>query len=163
MGAYWGSRTFPQVTLGERGQRPYDHVIRVASQSHSERWFQRTGWRRRDRSFVLIDESCLLPTAKTYITPKPGPEESHLAFMSQEEATMFKKMLVLALLLPGVGGCIWRGDHGRGQDEHGRDHQDRGRQEEHRDHRQAAVIEPEHVHGAECGHVLLGCFWFNVE
>ena len=76
---------------------------------------------------------------------------------------MFGKMLAMAFLLPGVGGCIWPGDRGDGQDEHGRGHQDHGRQEEHRDHRQAAVIEPHHVHGDDCGHVLWGCVWINAD
>ena len=46
---------------------------------------------------------------------------------------MFKKMLVLALLLPGVGGCIW--SEGRGHHVH--------------------------AHCYECHHVYRGGVWVS--
>jgi len=58
---------------------------------------------------------------------------------------MIKKMLVLALLIPGAGGCIWS---------EGREH---GRHEEHHE----VVVHPEHVHCVGCGHVLRGGVWVH--
>jgi hypothetical protein len=68
---------------------------------------------------------------------------------AKKEASMFRKMLVLALLLSGVGGCIWR--------------EDRGRQEGHRDHRESVVVTPAHVHCDGCGHVLRGGIWVGAD
>ncbi len=58
---------------------------------------------------------------------------------------MFKKMLVLALLLPGVGGCFWSDDGGR--------------HEGHRHYRESVVVTPAHVHCVGCGHVFRGGIW----
>jgi len=55
---------------------------------------------------------------------------------------MIKKMLVLGCLLPGLGGCFWSDGHERHEGHHG-----------------AAVVHPEHAHGAGCGHVLRGGIW----
>jgi hypothetical protein len=55
----------------------------------------------------------------TYIAAKPGPEESHVAFTGQKEATMFRRILILAMLLPALGGCFFHGEgEGRGHHEH---------------------------------------------
>jgi hypothetical protein len=62
---------------------------------------------------------------------------------------MFKKMMVLALLLPSVGGCIWR--------------EGRGRDEGHRDHHAAVVVQPAHVHCVGCGHVFRGGVWIDAD
>jgi hypothetical protein len=48
----------------------------------------------------------------TYIAPKPGPEETHVAFTGQKEAMMFKKILVLAIMLPALGGCFFHAEGG---------------------------------------------------
>jgi hypothetical protein len=51
---------------------------------------------------------------------------------------MFKKMLVLALLLPGLGGCIWsEGRHG------------------------AVIVSPIHAHCIGCHHVYRGGVWVS--
>jgi hypothetical protein len=92
----------------------------------------------------------------TYIAPNRGPGELHIAFAGHKEATMFKKMLVLGLLLPGVGGCFWSEDQGR-------DREQRGRHEEHRDHHETVVVAPEHVHCVGCGHVLRGGVWVHAD
>lgn len=55
--------------------------------------------------------------------------------------SMFKKMLVLAMLLPGVGGCIVSG--GRGP--HG--------------HHGPAVVSPVHLDCIGCRHVFRGGIW----
>jgi hypothetical protein len=68
---------------------------------------------------MRVGEHCRLPGRMAYIAPKTGSEESHVAFKGQQEATMFTKILVLALLLPGVGGCIWPGDGGAVHNERG--------------------------------------------
>jgi hypothetical protein len=83
---------------------------------------------------------------------KLEPEESPVAFMGKKEAAMVKKMLVLALLVPGMGGCIWSEDRGR-------DHAESGRHEEHRE----VVVQPEHVHCVGCGHVFRGGVWVNAD
>jgi hypothetical protein len=58
---------------------------------------------------------------------------------------MSKKLLVLVLLLPGVGGCFWSDDGGR--------------REGHREHRETVVVTPAHVHCVGCGHVFRGGIW----
>lgn len=64
---------------------------------------------------------------------------------------MFSKMLVLALLVPGAGGCFFSS---------GRDHESRGRHEEHHDHGTVTVVAPAvHVHGSGCGHVFRAGIW----
>jgi len=60
---------------------------------------------------------------------------------------MIKKMLVLALLIPGAGGCIWSEDRGHG---HG-----------HHEERHEVVVQPVHVHCVGCGHVLRGGVWVH--
>ena len=52
---------------------------------------------------------------------------------------MFKKILVLAALIPGLAGCFVSDDDGRHH----------GRHEVHRDH----------SHGSGCGHVFRGGIW----
>jgi hypothetical protein len=82
---------------------------------------------------------------------------------------MLKKMLVLALLLPGVGGCIWHEGHGRGHDERGRGHEEqrggheRAGAEEHLNHPETLMADSAHAHGAGCGHVFQGCFWIDAD
>ena len=61
---------------------------------------------------------------------------------------MFRKMMVLALLFPGLGGCIWR--------------EDRGRHEGGREHHSEVEVRPVHVHGVGCGHVFRGGVWITV-
>lgn len=53
---------------------------------------------------------------------------------------MFKKMLVLALLLPGLGGCIW--SEGRG-------------------HHGGVTVSPIHAHCIGCHHTLRGGVWVS--
>ena len=60
---------------------------------------------------------------------------------------MLKKLLVLALLIPGMG-CLVREERGGG----------RG----HRDHHDSVVVTPVHVHRSGCGHVFRGGVWITV-
>jgi len=60
---------------------------------------------------------------------------------------MLKKMLVLALMIPGVGGCVLREESGSYN----------GR----RSYRQTTVT-PAHVHCDGCGHVYRNGIWVVV-
>ena len=60
---------------------------------------------------------------------------------------MLKKMLVLALLVPGLGGCFWS--------------EDRGRHEGHRGHHDTVVVTPVHAHCVGCRHVFRGGVWVD--
>ena len=60
---------------------------------------------------------------------------------------MLKKMLVLALLIPAVGGCVLR--------------EERGSSNGRRSYRETTVT-PAHVHCDGCGHVFRGGVWIVV-
>jgi len=57
---------------------------------------------------------------------------------------MVKKMLVLALLIPGLGGCIFTEEGGH-----------RG----HRGGHDTVVVTPVHAHCVGCRHVFRGGVW----
>jgi len=63
---------------------------------------------------------------------------------------MLKKMLVLAFLVPGVAGCVSR-------DNPGPVPRESELQEQILECRQTEEQDPEHSHGAGCGHALRGC------
>ena len=58
---------------------------------------------------------------------------------------MFKKMLVLALLIPGAGGCIIAEEGGHGG--------------HHGGHRSVVVARPVHAHCVGCRHIFRGGVW----
>lgn len=62
---------------------------------------------------------------------------------------MFKKILVLAALIPGLAGCVATVDDGSYYD-HGRS---RGR------HGRYSEVHREHSHCDGCGHVFRGGIW----
>lgn len=67
---------------------------------------------------------------------------------------MLKKMLMLALLIPGVGGCVVREVPGPAED--------RGRNGGHRYHHDTAPPRSSHSHRHGCGHVFRGGVWIVV-
>jgi hypothetical protein len=66
---------------------------------------------------------------------------------TEKEVTMLKKMLVLAMLIPAVGGCVLREESGSSNGHHS--------------YRQTTV-RPAHVHRDGCGHVYRGGIWIVV-
>jgi hypothetical protein len=74
---------------------------------------------------------------------------------------MFKKMMVLAMLLPGAGGCFWGVDGGGRGHGGGGWHEGHGGGGEHRGNGDTMVIAPVHVHVDGCGHVLRDGVWVD--
>jgi hypothetical protein len=62
---------------------------------------------------------------------------------------MFKKMLALAFLLPGLGGCIWS--------------EGGGRHEGHHEHHGSVEITPVHLNCVGCRHVYRGGVWVDAD
>ena len=67
---------------------------------------------------------------------------------AKKEVTMSKKLLMLALLIPGLGGCIF--------------HESPGPHNGHRGRHEETVVRPAHVHRNGCGHVFRGGIWIVV-